>query len=86
MACFQRLILSRHICWNPARPVNGLATTSRPSVILSGRAGSDRGAGPPTTLAAAAGSNCELWHGHSRRCDSGCQSMTSHPACVQIAE
>ena len=44
---------------NPTRPENSPATTTVPSSILIGKLASRRGAGPPTTLAPAFGSNSD---------------------------
>ena len=47
---FLLLVLRSHRCWKPARPVNGLATASRPSTIFSGNAGRGRGDGTTNHL------------------------------------
>src|SRR5439155_1449137 len=51
-------------CWNPGRLENPPAAARTPSMTLSGRAGSRRGAGPSRTRAPSLTSNVEKWHGH----------------------
>jgi hypothetical protein len=76
--------LSSHPFSNPIGAVNGLATTSLPSAILSGSAGNTRGAGPSTTLPPSLGSKIESWHGQDNSCSVACHPSTSQPLCVQM--
>src|SRR5262249_26033557 len=69
----------------PTGDVKGFATTSLPSTILSGSAGSARGAGPSTTRPPCLGSNDDEWHEHDRICSAASQSSMSQPLCVQMA-
>ncbi len=48
----------------PGRPMKTPATAGMPSTIVSGRAGSRRGAGPFRTRAPSLRSNSEKWHEH----------------------
>ena len=65
--------------------VNGCATLSAPSTILSGSAGNAHGAGPSTTLAPSFGSNNAEWQSHDRSPRSARKSVRSQPACKQSA-